>query len=317
MSQFKPQLACDIDFSKVKWPLIQMPKLDGVRGLNHNGIFTGRSLKPFKNKFVTDRFSGDQFIGLDGELAFGAWDSESLCRVTTGFVNRKTSRPGKPTEGALDWWIFDYFGSGYDSKPYEERIIAASEIVKALGLPMVKLVPWVVVYDEEMFRANDEAFLAQGFEGSIGRNPYEIVKPGRATVTKNNYLRLKQFIDFEVEIVGLVEAMENTNEAKVNELGRTERSTHQENMVPKGVVGMYKGRVLADVVHDGKLIAAKDQVVDVGPGCVTHDKRKEHWENPSLVLGQIATVKVFPKGMKDKPRFPTVKHFRADEDMSE
>lgn len=315
MSQFKPQLACDIDFSKAKWPMIQMPKIDGVRGLNFNGAFTGRSLKPFKNTFVTGRFSGEHFSGLDGELALGDFQSESLCRDTTGFVNRKTARPGKPTEGALDWWLFDYFGSGYDLKPYEVRLMAVQDIVLALNLPYVKAVPFVLVYSEAEFRANDETYLACGFEGSIGRDPLEIVKPGRATVTKGNYLRLKQFIDFEVEIVGLIEAMENQNEAKINELGHTERSTHQENKVPKGVVGMYKGRVLADVIHEGKLIAAKDQVIDVGPGCMTHDQRKAHWENPSLILGQIATVKVFPKGMKDKPRFPTIKNLRADEDM--
>jgi DNA ligase 1 len=317
MSQFKPQLACDIDFSKVKWPLIQMPKLDGVRALNHNGTLTGRSLKTFKNKFVTERFSGDQFIGLDGELAFGDWQGQSLCRDTTGFVNRKTPRPGKPTEGALNWCIFDYFGAGYDKKPYEERLAAAQDIVAGLDLPFVNVVPGIYVYNEEKFREMDEHYLSLGFEGSIGRNPMEIVKPGRATVTKNNYLRLKQFIDFEVEIVELVEAMENQNEAKVNELGRTERSTHQENKVPKGVVGMYKGRALKDVEHDGQLIVAKDQIIDVGPGCVTHDKRKDHWDNPALVLKQVATVKVFPKGMKDKPRFPTIKHFRAEEDMSD
>lgn len=317
MSTFKPQLACDINFDKVKWPLLQMPKIDGCRGLNHNGIFTGRSLKKFDNPFVTERFSGEQFMGLDGELAFGDWTSSSLCRDTTGFVNRKTAKPGKPTEGALDWWVFDYFGAGYDQKPYVERYAAATEIVHALDLPFVKIVPAILVFSEEKFRELDDYYLDQGFEGSIGRCPNEIVKPGRATVTKGNYLRLKQFIDFEVEIVGIVEAMENQNEAKINELGHTERSSHKENKVPKGMVGMYKGRVLKDVVHDGRLIASKDQVLDIGPGCMTHDQRKAHFDSPALILGQIATAKLFPKGMKDKPRFPTIKNLRADADMSE
>lgn len=316
----KPQLACDIDFAKATFPMIIEPKIDGVRGLNISGTITGRSLKQFDNKFVTQRFSGEQFMGLDGELAFGDWTSESLCRDTTGFVNRKTPKPGKPVEGDIHWWIFDYTGGLYIQKPYAERLMAAQSIVnelQAAGFDFVKMVPSLLVYDEEGYRAMDDYYLSQGFEGSIGRNPDAIYKEGRATVTRNNYLRLKQFIDFEVEIVNLVEALENQNEAKVNELGHTERSTHQENKVPKGVVGMYKGRVLKDVEHDGKLIAAKDQVIDIGPGCVVHGKRKEHWENPNLVLGQIATVKVFPKGMKDKPRFPTIKHFRIDADMGE
>lgn len=321
MSIRKPQLACDINFAKMtNWPYLIMPKIDGVRGLNINGNFTGRSLKPFDNVFVTQRFSGEHLMGLDGELAFGDWQSESLCRDTTGFTGRVHEKPGKPITGDIDWWIFDYFGGGYTSKPYAERLMAAQSIVDALqadGFSYIKMVPSVLVYNEEEYRDLDSLYLEQGFEGSIGRDPTAIYKEGRATVTKNNYLRLKQFIDFEVEIVGIVEAMENTNEAKINELGHTERSSAQAGKVPKGMIGMLKGRVLKDVVHDGKLIAAKDQIIDIGPGKMLHELRVFWFLNQALLLSKIATVKVFPKGMKDKPRFAVFKHLRAEVDMSE
>ena len=92
----RPHLACDVDFGTLTFPMILLPKVDGVRGTHLIGQFTGRSLKPFKNPFVGKRF--DAFPGVDGELALGDYGQPRLCSLTTGFVNRKTAREGKPTE---------------------------------------------------------------------------------------------------------------------------------------------------------------------------------------------------------------------------
>lgn len=317
----KPHLACDYEESKLKFPCIVMPKIDGVRGINLNGTITGRSLKEFKNKFVTQRFSLDGMLGFDGELVLGDWCDPVLCSKTTGFVNRKTPKPGKPTESEdLVWYIFDYLAPGVIDKPYEERLRHLALHFRDHSIPNCKMVPWKYVTNLEELYAFEEECLDAGFEGVIIRDPTGMHKSGRSSPKVGAYLRIKRFIDFEGTIVNLKEAMENTNEAKTNELGRTERSTHQENMVPKGMVGMIQMESLQDVLSNGNVMIAKGQIVDVGPGNMLHDQRVKAWldfinNTEENLVGQIGKAKFFPKGQKDKPRFPTFIGVRAEEDM--
>jgi DNA ligase-1 len=110
--------------------------------------------------------------------------------------------------------------------------------------------------------------------------------------------------------------MENTNEAKVNELGRTERSSHQDNMVPKGMIGNLICSMMKDVYDGDKLLFSQDQVVTVGPGAMPHVDRVALFQDQSKIVGQVIKFKFFPKGVKDKPRFPTFVTIRSAEDMS-
>lgn len=318
----RPQLACDLEEEKLKFPLAIMPKIDGVRALNLAGRVTGRSKKEFKNKFVGERYSGEHTLGFDGELAVGDWTAPRLCSDTTGFVNRKTAKPGKPTEREdFVWHIFDLLDPATIHLPYIERLEAAARRVGALADPKFAIVPHKIVHSVEELLASEQEWLDMGFEGLIARDPQGMHKSGRATVRAGTYLRLKRFVDFEGIVENLIEAMENTNEAKTNELGRTERSTHQENMVPKGMIGMIQMRALQDVVHNGEALIVEGQLVDVGPGNMDHDQRKEEWRKfvagEPCILKQIGKAKFFPKGQKDKPRFPTFIGIRAEEDMSE
>jgi DNA ligase-1 len=304
--------------------LIRMVKIDGVRGINLSGNCTGRSLKEFDNPFVGECFSRPEFLGVDGELVLGSWQAPRLCSDTTGFVNRQTAKAGKPTESSeFVWYAFDYLHPDVIHLPFIERLDAlAIAHSKWLCGHAVRLVPWRIINNMEELEAFDAWCLEQGFEGSIYRNPNGMHKSGRCSnkVTKKNpgnvYLRLKRFIDFEGVIVEIVEAMENTNEATINELGRSERSTHQENLVPKGMLGMLKKRVLEDVVHNDVVLIKKDQIIGVGPGNMDHADRVKFFQQPELLLGNIGKSKFFPHGQKDLPRFPTFIGLRAEEDMS-
>ena len=51
----KPNLATDYDPETLWFPVLYLPKIDGVRGLHLTGGLTGRSLKKFKNKYTTER----------------------------------------------------------------------------------------------------------------------------------------------------------------------------------------------------------------------------------------------------------------------
>ena len=62
----KVTLAKDVEESKLKFPLIIQPKIDGTRAIVQNGNLYARSLKQHENKFVTQQYSNPIFNGLDG-----------------------------------------------------------------------------------------------------------------------------------------------------------------------------------------------------------------------------------------------------------
>ena len=326
----KPHLACDLDEDKVKFPVIAQVKIDGVRGINLKGDITGRSLKAFKNSFVAECFSHPEFVGVDGELVLGEWNRPGLCRETTGFVNRKTAKLGKPTRSPdFKWYVFDFLRADVVHLPYIQRLEALQQAsamwFAADEVSNVFVVPWKLVHNLEELHAFEEECLDAGFEGVIVRDPNGLHKSGRATTKLGAYLRIKRFVDFEGKVVGITEAMENTNEAKTNELGRTERSTHQENMIPKGMVGTIHLIVLKDVVYRGEVVVKAGEVVVVGPGAMPHAQRIAVWlaykagdmTSEDWIMGEIGKAKFMPHGQKDKLRMPTWLCLRAEEDMSD
>jgi DNA ligase-1 len=306
----KPHLACDYDPAKLQFPIAGMPKIDGVRALNLFGKLTGRSMKAHKNKHVTALFSKPEFVGFDGELAVAEETHPDLCRLTSSAVGRISGEP------AVTWWIFDLLDDITSMLAYGERYRLAKEKVEALGLPYVKIVPMRVLTSLEDLEDFEAECLEAGFEGVILRDLAGMHKSGRATVKVGAYMRIKRFIEEEALVLSIEEAMENTNEAKVNELGRTERSSHQDNMVPKGMIGNLICSMMKDVYDGDKLLFSQDQVVTVGPGAMPHVDRVALFQDQSKIVGQVIKFKFFPKGVKDKPRFPTFVTIRSAEDMS-
>lgn len=68
MKATKAQLAVDIDFEKAIYPLMSMPKFDGVRAINLDGTLKARSLKPHENLFTTEKYSKDIYLGFEGSV---------------------------------------------------------------------------------------------------------------------------------------------------------------------------------------------------------------------------------------------------------
>lgn len=295
----KPTLCCDYDESKLRFPLICMVKIDGVRGINLEGTLTGRSLKKHANKHTTAMFSKPQFQGIDGELAADEWTSSSLCRDTTSAVNRIEGTPD------ITWWAFDYITEATIDLPYHERLSLLAAHVALINEPNVKVVPHVIVGNLKELNAFEEDALSQGFEGVILRDIFGRVKSGRATVREGSYMRIKRFTDAEAICLSIQEAMQNNNHKITNNLGLSERSSHQENMSPKGMVGS----LVCKCCETGEEIT-------VGAGDMDHNMRKHYFDNPSEIVGKIIKYKSFRHGVKSKPRFPTFLSIRAESDMS-
>jgi DNA ligase 1 len=312
----KPMLASDWDEGKQTYPVIAQPKIDGVRGLNMLGKLTGRSLKPFKNRHVTDLFGHSALLGLDGEFAAEHECNPDLCRLTTSALGTITGQP------YVIWHLFDYATPETREMPYHIRRRILSERLEYLRLTVphiakhLQLVPSVECSDAATVAHFDSKWLDQGYEGTILRDPMGLHKQGRSTVKEGGLLRIKRFVDFEFTVTEVIEGDENTNEAQINELGHTFRSSHQENKVKNGLLGAMKGTLLADVCDAGKVLFPRGSEVHVGAGRMTHAQRKEFFENPALLMSFVSKGKLFPKGTKDKPRFPTWQGFRSAEDMS-
>lgn len=314
----KPMLASDYDESKIRFPVIAQPKIDGVRALNMTGTLTGRSLKKHANRHVTGYFSHSSLAGFDGEMAAEQECHPDLCRLTTSALSTIDGAPW------LMWHVFDYVTPETAHLPYEQRLVAmAARVAQLQADPHLhdlshhlRLIPSVMCATLEQLLEVDAQWLDMGYEGTIIRDPQGMHKQGRSTVKEGGLLRIKRFIDFEVEVTEIIEGVTNTNEAQINELGLQFRSSHQENMVPNGMVGAMMGSIVKDVVDaKGAVLFAEGSIVKVGAGSMTHDDRVRYFKEPSLLVGQVVKAKMFPKGVKDKPRFPTFQSIRSKTDL--
>lgn len=298
----KPQLACDWDETKVRFPVLISPKIDGVRAINLNGAVTGRSLKQHKNKYVTELLSDSTTIGFDGEIAAESDTHPALCRLTSSALSTIEGQP------FVLWWLFDFVRPEWVHRPYAERydeLVSRVNYLRANShffsfAHHLRVVPSVEVLCMEELLHWEKLWLDEGYEGLIGRDPQGKVKHGRSTVREGGLWRIKRFSDAEAVVKAIKEGQTNLNETTVNELGKTERSTHTENMVPNGQVG-----TLICVTPEGLEI-------NVSPGEMDVDTRKLYFSNPSMIVGKTITYKHFPKGRKDLPRFPTFKCIRED-----
>lgn len=316
MKAYQPFLACDFKEKDAVFPLYILPKIDGVRGLNYNGTLTGRSLKKFKNLHLTKLFSKPQYEGFDGELAAGDECDPDLCR--------KTSSASGTINGEFFWtWhVFDLCSDSVQHLPYEERhamLKAYVESEQLQGRLMdLKVVPMIKVNSMNELLEQEEVWLEMGYEGVITRKPGQPCKRGRATSREGGYGRIKRFTDGEGTIVRVMEGSSNQNEAQINELGKTFRSTHQDNMVPNGMVGSFVVTILTipEGLPDHIVLKVGDEMT-VGAGRLTHEERRRYFENPDEFIGKISKFKFFLHGMKDKLRIPVHQTLRNPEDMSE
>lgn len=297
----KPALADNYHPNNIQLPTFAQPKIDGVRGLNLDGKLVGRSLKAFKNKALTAKLSQPKYKGLDGELAFGKETSGSLCRDTTSAVNTITG----PADGFV-WHVFDYVTEETVGLPYRERYELLRKNVEELGEDCIKLVPYVRLVSASEVESYDDENLEEGYEGTILRNPYSLYKEGRPGKKEQQLMRIKRFSDSEALVLAVVEGRTNLNEAVVNELGRSERSSHAENQVPNGLVGSLTCRDLES-----------GMTITISPGEMDHIERKFYFDNPQEIVGKTITYKSFKKGVKTLPRFPTFKNIRSAEDMEQ
>lgn len=315
---YKPMLACDAKFEKISYPVIGMPKIDGVRGLVQDGQLLARSGKPFRNELNDKFFSDPRLNGFDGELTMGLDPTaDNLCSNTTSAMMNTRA------DGECVLWVFDYCDPSNESHdgPYHRRLeVANYHVVRIVQSHSefegrVKRVPWVSLDDEEDLREYMAKNLEDGYEGTILRDPYGIYKHGRCTQNEANYMRVKAFDDAEIVVTRVSEGHTNTNTKGMDPHGNAERSSSLAGMIPNGRIGSLHGTLCADMLVGGKVFLEAGAEVTVSPGKLSVEERELLFNNQAWIIGRIAKFKYFPIGMKDKPRFPTFQSFRDPLDM--
>jgi DNA ligase-1 len=285
-------LASPADFALVRWPMYASPKLDGIRAVVHEGVLKSRSLKPIPNAAIRMALSRPEFEGLDGELIVGDARAPDCFRTSTSGV---MSIDGESN------WSFHVFDRHLASEPWHRRWNSVENLGR---VPNVRLVAQTIIASELELTEYELAVTSQGYEGVMLRCPSSPYKYGRSTAKEGFLLKVKRFVDGEARVVAVIEEQFNGNEATTNELGRTKRSSHQENKVGKGRMG-------ALLVED---LETKVQF-QIGTGFDDADKAS-WWACRSLKAEAIVKYKHFPVGAKDKPRHPVFLGVRDRGDMS-
>lgn len=286
MTDFKPMLAHSKspDPESLTYPVLVQPKLDGIRAVVKDGSLLSRSLKPIPNASIRAALERSVFEGLDGELIVGDPTADDCYRRTCSFVmaEDKTDEP----------WTFFVFDQHDSDAPVEKRIDLVARLAASLN-PNVTIVATSIAHDADELARLESYYLADGYEGGIIRTPGSAYKFGRSG-KKGPLLKLKRYIDYEAEVVGVVEEQHNANEAKTNELGRTERSSRAENKIGKETLGALIVRAI-NGPHEGTEFR-------VGTG-FTAEQRADLWYAEDCI-GRVAKIKSFPVGTKDRPRHP-------------
>lgn len=288
-----PMLASALpSIDKVKYPVLCTPKLDGIRCLIINGQAVSRKFKPIPNNYIREQLKGLP-ENLDGELI----TYTNGIRDNFNIVSSKVmSEDGEPE---FTYEVFDYVKTNL-TQNYQSRMF----MLGILNLPEFcnKLLP-IFIYDEQELLDYESKCLNEGYEGIMLRIPEGPYKCGRSTPKEAYLLKMKRFEDSEAIIIGFEERMHNTNEATKDAFGKTERSSHKDNMVPMGTLGSLR-------VRDIK--TGKEFNIGTGFDDAT---RQWMWDNKEKLMGDIAKYKHQPSGSDELPRFPVFLGLRDKIDM--
>ena len=273
----KPNLASEPDAKyPLTFPKFASSKLDGIRGLTQYNNCLTRSLKPVPNQRLRELMAATQ--GLDGEFICG--------EPTAPDCYHKTYSAVMTEDRHIDDITFYTFDVLDKTLPYAERH------KKLLGLSLpnhIQVLPQTLLQSQEELTEFYTRQLELGYEGAILRNATALLKEGRATSRSQDMLKFKPFLDSDAIVVDVYEANKNNNEAFVNELGGTARSSHAANLEGKGMTG-------------GFTVQMGTKVFNIAAGKLNHEQRTEVWLNRDKYIGKLLTFRHLPIGEKDVPR---------------
>jgi len=285
--------AKNVIMDKIIFPVMATPKIDGIRCLVVKGQALTRSFKPIPNNHIRTSIEAVCPDGFDGEIVCGKTFQDVQSMVM--------SEDGEPE---FQYLVFD---SVRDiNLTYAERQIhLAEDFSHSDIIKIAKPLYAETANNLEQLNKIMDRHLEQGHEGTMIRSPSSPYKCGRATLKEGYLTAIKPFVDGEATVIGFEERMHNTNAPTLDAFGRTERSTHKDNMVPMDTLGAFICRDDAGNVFN----------LGTGKG-LTDELRKEIWDNMGKYIGRNVHYRYQKHGSLDKPRIPIWHGFRDPKDMS-
>lgn len=294
----KPMLASPLAWEHVRYPVMVSAKVDGVRCIITGGVAYSRSGKPFPNRHLQQMVHryGTALEGADGELYAGPVDAPDVFRVTSSAIR---SQEGQPEFRLLLFDCISHPEAPWESRFRELKVRRANseDQVGPEWPAWAEFLLHITCYTRSEVSRWESAFVADGFEGAMLRDPQALYKFGRVSAREATLLKLKRYADAEAEVIGFEEQMHNGNAAFTTPQGLTKRQTLQENKTGAGVLGSLLCR-LPDGTEFG-----------IGTG-FTAGMREQLWRERDTLPGRLVTFKSMPYGVKDAPRHPVFKGFR-------
>lgn len=288
----------DEHLSKLVFPVIGSPKLDGIRALKIQGQVLSSTFKPIPNHHIRKTLEKELPDGADGEIIVG----DVFQEVTSGVM----SAGGVPD---FKFWMFDLVNENHLEEPYLQRQVKLTEWRTSAFAPNVIVVPTLLLQNLDQMRYYETECIEAGFEGIMLRSLDGPYKCGRSTLKQGWLLKRKPFEDSEAVIIGFEERLTNTNELQKNELGLAKRSSAKAGKVPMNTLGKF----IATDIHG--LFPGVELKIGTGKG-LTDKLRKEVWENREAWMGRIIKYKFQRTGTKDAPRLPIFLGERHPEDIA-
>lgn len=291
---FRPLLAEKVNLETLSYPVYVSPKYDGFRCLVRGRSPVSRNMKNVANYYVYGKLSEMGLPPLDGELL--TYTGGKLDDFNT-VQSKLSTRSGMPD---FRYMVFDLCENL--TEPFvirDERLSSwFADQLGVAGMSKIHHVQQQLVYSEEELLNYEAEQLALGWEGIMVRSMDGYYKQGRSTTKEGILLKLKRFFDDEAVVTEAHELMHNANEATVNELGYTERSSHKANMQGMDVLGKFT-------------VSWRGVEFDIGTG-FSASQRSEYWQTQDRLIGRRLTFKYQSLGPNGKPRFPVFLGFRND-----
>ena len=298
MTQFKPMLAPNqsVDLDTIKYPILISGKLDGIRCIFKNGEMLSRSLKQIRNKKLQERFnelkqySKDNNLVLDGEI----YSHELTFQEITHFVMTEDIGDEVLPE-SLNFWCFDVFDENRPL-PFFERVEIYDVILT--NKKYCVRVEQIKINSREEIQTKFDKMIDNGYEGLIIKDLDGLYKCGRGTLKEGLIYKMKPFKTYDLAVIDVFERMENTSESTINELGRSQKSRHKDDLIPTGIAGGFV------VEYQGKSM----KVTLTG----NEEFRRDIWTSKEKCIGKVIELKAMEVGSKDVLRHPVFLRFRDD-----
>lgn len=290
-----PKTTNDNAILEAMLPYLVSVKLDGIRIMTHpiHGPCT-RVFKDIPNDHIRETLRDECPEYLDGEvMTYNENGTQRTFNEIQGDVMRKTGEPN------FKFHVFDTFLT--PELPFSNRYEQLWNLEYAEEMPtFVHIVEHKKLTTMAAINAFAEQALKDGYEGAMLRSLEGQYKQGRSTLRQGWLVKIKFFSDAEGTVIGFEERTHNANEAKKNKIGKTDRPTNKENMIPMNTLG--------SLVLDTKWGELR---VGTGFDDIT---RQGIWNDRKKYMGATVTFTYQPSGAKTLPRFPVFKGFRKEFD---